>query len=202
MGTYNDDWYLSLFKGGQGKVKGEITPAYAILDPRDVEAIKKLMPNLKVIFLIRNPIDRVWSHIRFFWTAGSYKDMDSIQRLKLFCDDPQQELRSDYMRTIDIWRTFFSEKHFCVAFYDDIVEAPETLLTTIFEFIGVDPRAFDMGQLSRERINASRERKIPKELEVFLAEKYYSQIETLNQRFEGHTRFWLQEAKEILARPR
>jgi hypothetical protein len=106
------------------------------------------------------------------------------------------------MRTIDIWRTFFSEKHFCVAFYDDIVEAPETLLTTIFEFIGVDPRAFDMGQLSRERINASRERKIPKELEVFLAEKYYSQIETLNQRFEGHTRFWLQEAKEILARPR
>ena len=31
FGRYNDDWYASLFEPGQGKVRGEITPAYSIL---------------------------------------------------------------------------------------------------------------------------------------------------------------------------
>ncbi|MEL7359817.1 MAG: sulfotransferase [Cyanobacteria bacterium J06560_6] len=56
--TYNDRWYVSLFKEGKGLVKGEITPSYSLLDTEDVQHIKQLFPNLKIILLLRNPIDR------------------------------------------------------------------------------------------------------------------------------------------------
>src|SRR5215210_7377067 len=43
----SDKWYASLFGQGQGKITGEITPEYAILDEEVVAHIHALMPNAK-----------------------------------------------------------------------------------------------------------------------------------------------------------
>ena len=61
--NYNDSWYSSLFKIYHG-VKGEITPSYSILRKDDIRSMHDLSPNANLIFLIRNHIDRAWSHYR------------------------------------------------------------------------------------------------------------------------------------------
>ena len=58
----NDTWYASLFERGAGKTLGEITPEYAILSPESVADIHRLMPDAKIIFIMRDPMQRAWSH--------------------------------------------------------------------------------------------------------------------------------------------
>ena len=60
-GAPGDGWYVSLFEPGRGKVKGEITPAYSTLRLEDVAHVHDLVPEAKIIFLMRNPVERAWS---------------------------------------------------------------------------------------------------------------------------------------------
>ena len=62
FGRRSDDWYASLFLPNKYQISGEITPAYSILDSGTVGHIRKIMPDVKIVFLMRNPISRAWSH--------------------------------------------------------------------------------------------------------------------------------------------
>ena len=197
-GRYDDRWYFSLFREGAGKVKGEITPSYSILDESDVRAIHEVLPRLKVIFLMRNPIDRAWSHVRFDWTTGRFAGIDSAARIRAFIDSPLQSLRSDYLRTLDIWGSQFPPGQLLVGFYDDVIGRPAELLTDVHRFLGVTPLGPENGGCAEDRIFSSREREIPEELLVFLARKYRPAIEALSVRFGGHATGWLAEADRIL----
>src|SRR5262245_46078205 len=58
------DWYTELFRGGLGLTRGEATPGYCMMPPETIRLIHSLMPRLKLIYLIREPIGRAWSHAR------------------------------------------------------------------------------------------------------------------------------------------
>lgn len=53
--------YTRKFKDVKGKIKGEITPAYSILNIERIKFIHLLMPDVRLIFIMRNPIERAWS---------------------------------------------------------------------------------------------------------------------------------------------
>ena len=53
--------YAEHFRDGADRVKGEITPGYSILSSIRIALIKDLMPDLRLLFLVRNPISRAWS---------------------------------------------------------------------------------------------------------------------------------------------
>jgi len=45
-------------------VRGEATASYSTLHPDIIEEITILNPDIKIIILIRNPIERAWSHAK------------------------------------------------------------------------------------------------------------------------------------------
>ena len=47
----------------QGKTV-DITPAYAILPPDVIEECHFAFPRLRFIYVIRNPLERAWSHAK------------------------------------------------------------------------------------------------------------------------------------------
>ena len=60
-----DARYLAwLAEGRAGAVVGDMTPNYATLPDEMLERMRDLSPTAKFIFLIRDPLDRLWSHIR------------------------------------------------------------------------------------------------------------------------------------------
>ena len=202
LGHYDDNWYFSLFEEGKGLLKGEITPSYSILDVDDVRAIKKLLPDLKVLFFVRNPIDRAWSHVRFDWTRNWFQDIDSVDGIRRFIDSPKQRLRGDYLRTIDIWRSCYPEEQFFVGFYDDVLRDPDNLLVDIYQFLGIRDPAEEGIRAVKERKNVSEKMDIPIPILTYLAEEYRPEIEKLHERLGGHATAWLAEADQILQEQR
>jgi hypothetical protein len=65
FGRVDDEWYRSLFENAPVAIRGEITPSYTMLNEDDVARVQQFEPELKILLLLRNPIDRAWSQIRF-----------------------------------------------------------------------------------------------------------------------------------------
>jgi hypothetical protein len=62
----NDAAYLQwMLQGRDGAVAvGDTTPNYATLDDDTLARMRDASPTAKFIFLIRDPLDRLWSHVR------------------------------------------------------------------------------------------------------------------------------------------
>jgi Sulfotransferase family len=198
FGTYDDEWYLSLFAEGRNAICGEITPSYSILDAPDVARVRKLLPNLKVIYLLRNPVDRAWSQIRFEWTRGRFVRIDDLDGIKAFIEDPAQTLRGDYVRTLDLWGASFPKKQIYVGFYDDISTRPNELLHEILTFLGAATDWPITPEEIRQKVLVSAEVSMPKEIGRYLARKYLPAVEELSARFAGAPEQW---RREIAAMP-
>src|SRR5207247_8199922 len=55
--------YARLFEAKGLLLSGDITPAYSMLNDEIIERIVSHFPNLKVIFLARDPVERAWSQL-------------------------------------------------------------------------------------------------------------------------------------------
>lgn len=56
------DWYERYFEGYTGqKAIGEASPLYMYLE-KVPKRIAKVIPDVKLIFILRNPVDRAYSH--------------------------------------------------------------------------------------------------------------------------------------------
>jgi hypothetical protein len=194
LGTYDDRWYGSLFRSPDHKVRGEITPAYSILSEADVRRIGSLMPGLRVIFVMREPVERTWSGVRINLIRGRPPSAvyDAI-------DSPAQELRSDYTRTISLWENVFSPDRFHVGFYDDLRDEPASFLSEVCRFLDIDPDGLDPGKFTG-RFNTSRQVPAPPEYEEYIARKYLVMTEELEDRFGGPAVRWLARIRDLCDR--
>lgn len=61
-----DRGYQAWLTGGReaAKLVADITPNYATLSDDDLARMRDLSPTTKFLYLIRDPLDRLWSHIR------------------------------------------------------------------------------------------------------------------------------------------
>ena len=67
----SDEWYGRIFAHANEEQKaGEFTPEYALLPEEGVKHLLRLNPEVKIIFLVRDPIDRAWSHMRMLLSHG------------------------------------------------------------------------------------------------------------------------------------
>lgn len=190
--NYNSNWYKSLFKSLKG-IKGEITPAYAILDKNDVEYMYRVAPATKIIFLLRNPIERAWSHCRFDMAKGyipNYLKNNKLEDLISFIDSPTQDLRTNYVQTIRNYLTYFNNSQILIGFYDAIIDNPQGILEEIVEFIGGDSSQIKNHCKLEQKINISPPADIPDIIQEVLIDKYAGLIEQLHYVFGGYCTLW------------
>ena len=202
FGNPHDAWYASLFKSGDGKKTGEITPAYATLDEEDVSHIFNLMPYCKVIFILRNPIERAWSQaVSEFVRKGLSLDSLSNNEWINLLRQKSTLVRSDYLRTIRIWKKYYSDEYFFIGYYDDISIRPRKILSEIFEFLGVNASDKYITDISRKRFNIGLKRTIPSNLARFLARFYYPQLiqmQESNEFSKIYIERWIDSANRAL----
>ena len=196
-------WYSSLFTQGADRVTGEITPEYMMLSEEIVETIYSLNPKMKVIFIMRDPIDRIWSAAaRHFVTNNKIRMQDvSEEELLSFINDPGTVLRTNYLHTLSVWESIFPVDHIHIEFFDNIQENPEEVLLRIFDFLGVDRSAEYMLVDPKRKVASSTKKakiSILNSLEYEICSQNIDQLFTLSQRFGGPTTKWLRRAEKVI----
>ena len=134
-GEISDEWYGRIFGlAPRGRICGEITPDYATLPEEGVRHVAALSPGVKIILLMRDPIERSWSHIRMMMRTRRITDLAAIEQM---ARNPDQLRRADYTAIMDTWSRAIPPGRFHIAFADDISEKPADVLGGVCAFLGI-----------------------------------------------------------------
>jgi len=191
LGYYDEAWYRGLFaQGSSHGATGEITPSYSILEERDVERIKALNPAMKLLFVVRDPIERAWSAIRASVSRGlSSVDIESEDEIIAEMRSRRHALRGDYERTLDIYLRHFDPAQILVCFHGAIQRDPVGLLGSVSRFLGVPPPPPETID-HRTRVNRSPPRPMPPRIRDELLRTHLPMIERLSRSWGGYARRW------------
>jgi hypothetical protein len=128
-----DTWYGSIFAhAGAQPVCGEITPAYALLPETGIEHIVRLQPATRIIYVLRDPIDRAWSELRMAERKSGKGDFQRRIAADLFVG------HCDYVGVLERFRRHVAESSLLVLYFDDIAERPQQVISELCRFLGVD----------------------------------------------------------------
>ncbi len=135
--------YASRFRPAGPRLRGEITPAYGILPAHRVALVHRLLPDLKLILLLRDPVQRSWSQalMELADLPGRSPESISVDEWIRFLGSPACRARSDYESMLARWTAHFGEDRMFVGFHDHVASRPRDLLSDIFDFLGVAPPA-------------------------------------------------------------
>jgi len=194
----DDKYYFTLFRKNNDNLCGDITPDYAIINDESVRKIQNIMPNVKIIYIIRNPIDRIWSHISMKREKKGQSDIlktDAVTVKKLI-DSKTTSRHSMYEKNLNIWERIFHKQQMYIGFYDQLLENPSAFIEDICRFLNISfPDSIVKLNLNK-RINASNSSDIPDDLHNYLFDKYSGELEYLNNRFKNkYTQQWLDYAE-------
>ncbi len=190
-GKYDEAWYRRLFPTDGFAAVGEITPEYAILSMEDIRRVRDVNPGMRLILLLRDPVERSWSSIRYNHQEGfNSVNIESIDEVLAEARSPRLMRRCDYTGMISRYLECFPASQLCVGFFDAISEQPEVILREILDFLGVDAGELPEAEL-RKSFNPSREREMPVELRDALNDMYRPMVGKLAEAVGGYASRWL-----------
>ena len=166
----------------EGNVRGEATATYLVaLDDEIISEILTLNPDIKVLMMVRDPVERAWSHAKKDLCQLRDRPIEDVcneewvnffrQRYQLGC--------GHYRRNIEKWGSKLRKETFFVGRYIDIQDDPNDFLRTVLNFLGVrsDLKYFrsTIGMI----VSPTEKAKIPDPLRSELQDLFAEEIELL-----------------------
>lgn len=137
------NWYLRQFVGIDKPIVGDKTPAYALLPEHRIRLLMQAAPKIKIIYVVRNPIDRAWSQARMIFFGRLGHGAEQVHQME---DDIAQFFKSAfcrsrgaYLATVDRWTQHTPEAQFKVFFYDDLNKDVNLFGNQVATFLNVEP---------------------------------------------------------------
>ena len=133
------DAYASLFSLKGDLISGDITPDYSRLSERTIARLMRRLPKTKVIFIARDPVERVWSHVTMRMGRGQIDrgiDADGVMRL---VRQRFVATRSYPSEIVARWRRYVPSGQFGLFLFDDLATEPDELRRRVLTFLGADP---------------------------------------------------------------
>ncbi|MDO8446229.1 MAG: sulfotransferase [Deltaproteobacteria bacterium] len=148
---YSDKWFSDV---PEGEICGEKSANY-LESPVAAVRIHKHLPDVRLVFILRNPVDRAFSNYLWSKMNGLEKEdfataLDIEEKRELELPGKLRYARpyAYFSRGLyaDLLEPYFSlfprEQILCIRF-EDIIICPELLTECLHEFLGVRPRPDD-----------------------------------------------------------
>lgn len=163
-GPVDLEWFRALFGDGDPqRYISDFSPFTCLGNPADIEKIRNCTKQRRLIYLIRNPLERYWSHYNF------HKSLFSPQEDITTHDEGHyaQELsgsdfvmHGQYGRFIADARAVLDADELLVLPIEDCRATPLTAVRKVETFLDLPPADYDSASL-REAVFSSRSLEIP-----------------------------------------
>jgi hypothetical protein len=179
------DWYASQFRDAE--VRGEVSPNYTACErfPGVPGRMHALLPDAKLIYLVRDPVERAISHwIHNYSDGRENRQFDEAIRHWSYVE------RSQYWRQLEAFLDFFPARQVLVVETEELRHRRRETMRRIFEFLGVDS-GFQSAGFRVERHRSSLKRRKTR-VGSWLAERGLERrLETLPQPWRWQLKFLL-----------
>ena len=156
------DWYLGQFPAElpPDTITGEATP-YALFHPLAPRRVREIAPGARLIALLRNPIDRAYSHYLLERSRGDetlefaaaldaeLERLDGeearLARDPAYASAPHKHAsyvaRGDYARQLERWLGVVPREQILVIRSEDLYERSAETFAQVAQFLGISPEA-------------------------------------------------------------
>ncbi len=177
------EWYRRCFtqpswKDGRMTITGEASPGY-IWDPLAPERMAEVIPQARLIALLRNPVDRIYSD--YYQKVKNGRETRTFEQVvQAIFENPlrRQLSKGIYVDYLQRWSEFFPREQMLVLKSEEFFERPAETLKVALDFLDLpdwEPEASDLGQ----KRNTG---KYEQEMDPVIRQRLESYFEPYNQR--------------------
>ena len=214
--------YAERFADADGRVTGEISPPYASLPPNRIAFVRQIMPHVRLLLMLRDPVTRQWSHVthKIRENGDDAADVSHDDILSLI-DRTGRAPRGGYTGVLDSWLAHFPQEQLFVGLYEQIAADPRGLLGEVFRHLRVSTdvewSAFPTGKVivppvgpkyaDRNQgrgvigeVHSPSTAYFPERYRDLLTERYEGQLRELHRRLGDRILLW-DSARRVLGAP-
>lgn len=154
------DWYRGLFAdAAPGDLKGEASTHYTKLPthPRTLERLRPHLPAARIVYMIRNPLQRAVSHYIHEWSEGRM-GADPVAE---FARHSEMVDYGRYGWQIAPWIEAYGPEAVLLSSLEQLTAAPGDELSRIARHIGLAGGAVWRDELGAQNVSAERVRRLP-----------------------------------------
>ncbi len=185
--------YGRLFEPKASLLSGDISPNYSTLSNKVIRRVVRCFPNLKVIFLARDPVERVWSHLSMevHYRQIEPFDVTNIDEVNRNLLRRGMLLRSYPSAVVARWKRYVHPARFHIYFFDDLQRNPAELQRSILRFLGAHPDK-PGSRLTVDSNSWAGMDKLPlsDQVRLHLAQFFKNELKTCAARLGGPARDW------------
>lgn len=133
----DEEWYLGLFEEADSeRYLGESSTHYTKLPtyPGVPERIAAYTDQPRMIYLMRDPIDRAISH---YW-HNTRQNAEFRPPLRAVKENPEFRAFSDYARQLEAYFRVFDRGSLFIETFERLVSEPDAVTAEIFQWLGID----------------------------------------------------------------
>lgn len=178
---FTEDWYRRAFDRprARDRVACDITPAYCAIGPEGVDHVARLLPGVRILYIVRDPVQRALSQLRMNVDRAHRLRPSEAQMLEM-ARDPAIANRGDYLSNIPRWLARFERSRLLFVPFGDIRDDPAGAMRTIEDFSGL--KRFS-GYRFADPVHPTRKIEIPDSVVQYFAATLAPQYEFLRTHF-------------------
>ena len=176
----NGTWYKYVFSRAAADQKClDVTPEYSCIPDEGVDFFKRFLPHSKLIYIIRNPLDRLKSQLRM--NAHRKKKLPSSPKeWGELLDMPALQMRGDYLNNVPRWDARFTQEQLLYLPYGQIAKDPLSALRRIEQHCDLPSSVYPR---AKEKVHQTEPLQLPEHVVAKLKELAASQAAFLQDRF-------------------
>ncbi len=172
--------YGRLFEPKGSLLSGDISPNYSTLSSKLIRQIVGYFPNLKVIFLARDPVQRFWSHLSMevHYRQIEPFDVTNINEIHRNLLRRGMRLRSYPSAVVARWKRYLQRN-------------PAELRRSILDFLGADPeKPTDVSRTNYNSWAGMEKLPLTSQVRSHLAHFFKKELKTCAARLGGPAEEW------------
>ena len=177
-----NEWYESLFTLNDKKdFCADFSNLYCLMDADGWELVRKVAKNVKVIYTLRDPFKRLWSHYKFHqkFIGNEEKTLEaSLSDFRVLLDQDFFWRNAQYADNYLRLKNNLNKDELLVLYMEDTVENPTQSLEKIQEFLGVDINLPKQKNLNT-KVNTTKDFDLPEEWGAIIIDKLKPEIEKM-----------------------
>lgn len=148
-------WYAEFFAGAQAdQLIGEVSPQYMLHADVVAKRMYELIPAAKLVFVLRNPVERAYSMYNFDIQRGKYNDIWNKSFEQILAETRGHEYlkNGEYSRQIAHFLQYYSKESIQLLIFEDLIEDPARELQKLYRFLQVPSNVADLPVENKTRV--------------------------------------------------
>jgi hypothetical protein len=180
----DDQWYEDLFRfKNTEKYCADFSNLYCQISDEGWCRVRKVAKNVKVVYTVRDPLRRLWSHYKFHmkWIGREKETITAgLDNFKDILDKPWFFNNSDYISNYEALNRNLKNDEFLLLYFEDFRSTPSEMLSRLQDFLEIKKIDFDSASLEK-KINQTKEFEIPEDWYDYAFEKLHPLVEQMEK---------------------